>query len=112
MNQQDKTDIERDVYVSLKEHFNALRMEQDRRIDQALQAARVAVDKAEQAQERRLDLLNEFRQQSIDEQAKFAPREIVDDRLGRLELNIARLYGGLVVLGFIGITNLVRIWFG
>ena len=93
--------------VSLEDHFNAIRVEQDKRIEQALTAARNAVDKAEKSNERRLDLLNEFRAQAADESKKYALRETVDN----LSSQIARLYGGLVVVGVIGIANLVKLFF-
>ena len=114
----DEHEIERHVYVSLLDHFNAIRTEQDKRIDQALLNARVAVDKAQAAQEHRLDLLNEFRAQQADESRKYALREALeaavkerDQRLARIEAQISRLYGGLAVLAFIGVANLVRLWF-
>lgn len=110
MNHEEKRDIERDVYVSLRDHFNALRAEQDRRIEQALLAAKDAVDKAERAQERRLDLLNEFRAQAADESRKYAQREVVEPAIGKLETQVARLYGGLGVVAFIGVANLVKLF--
>jgi vacuolar-type H+-ATPase subunit H len=99
--------VERDVYVSLKEYFTALREEQDRRIEQALAAARQAVEKAEKAQERRLDLLNEFRAQAADESKKYALRETMDG----ISTQVSRLYGGLVVVGIVGVANLVKLFF-
>ncbi len=93
-------------------YFERVIADQDRRIEQALSAARDAVDKAEKAQERRLDLLNEFRAQAADEGRKYALRESVEDRLSKLETNIARLYGGLAVVAFVGIANIIRIWSG
>ena len=93
--------------MSLKEHFDAIKVEQDRRIEQALSAAREAVDKAEKAQERRLDLLNEFRGQAADESKKYALRETVDS-LGK---QVSTIWGGLVVVALIGVANLVKIFF-
>ncbi len=93
-------------------YFERVISDQDRRTEQALIASRDAVDKAEKAQERRLDLLNEFRAQSADEGRKYALRDSVEDRLSKLETNIARLYGGLAVVAFVGIANLIRIWSG
>ncbi len=93
--------------VSLKEYFDKMLEAQDRRIEQALEAARDAVDKAEKAQERRLDLLNEFRGQSSDESKKYALKVVVDS----LSTQISKLYGGLVVVGIIGIANLVKLFF-
>ncbi len=94
--------------VSLKEYFDKMLEAQDRRIDQALDAAREAVNKAETAQERRLDLLNEFRGQASDESKKYALKETMD----ALKTQVSMLYGGLVVVGIIGIANLVKLFFG
>ena len=112
MNEHERSEIERDVYVSLRDHFTALMNAQDRRVEQALTASREAVDKAEKAQERRLDLLNEFRAQSADEARKYAQREVVEPRLNKAETQIARLYGGLAVVAFVGIANLVKVFIG
>jgi hypothetical protein len=119
VNERERGEIEHDVYISLRDHFNALRQEQDRRIEQALTAAKDAVDKAEKAQERRLDLLNEFRAQAADEARKYALRETVeqtfrerDSRLGKTETQIARLYGGLAVVAFVGLANVIKLWTG
>jgi hypothetical protein len=98
--------IEHDVYVTLKDHFDALRAEQDRRIEQALSASNLAITKAEAAQERRLNLLNEFREQAADESKKYALKTTVD----RLDNQISKLYGGLVVVAIIGVANLVKLW--
>lgn len=64
--------------------------EGDKRTQLALTEARRAVDKAEQAIEGRLALLNEFRSQSADEQKRFvtvdafsALKEIVDKQTGK-----------------------------
>ncbi len=91
-------------------YFERIIHDQDRRINQALDSSTLAVGKAEQAQERRLDLLNEFRAQSKDEQAKFALRENTEPRLVNVETSIARLYGGLFAVSLIGIANLVKLF--
>ncbi len=101
--------VDRDWIVK---YFERLLAEQDKRIQQALTASSIAVDKAEKAQERRLDLLNEFRAQASDEARKYALREAVEDRLGKIETNIARIYGGLAVVAFVGVANLIRVWTG
>ncbi len=102
-------DADRDWVVR---YFERIINDQDKRIEQALKAAREAVDKAEKAQERRLDLLNEFRSQSKDEQSRFSLRETVEPRITNVETSIARLYGGLFMVSLIGIANLVRLFFG
>lgn len=99
--------IEHDVYVSIKEHFKSLMEAQDRRVEQALYAAKEAVTKADTAQERRLDLLNEFRGQAADESKKYALKETVE----AIEKQLSRFYGGMIVIGVIGVANLVKLWF-
>lgn len=161
--------IERDVYVSLKDHFEAILKEQNRAIEQAtaerekaasilregllhqiksgdealgrhiaeqvtqlramIQAQREvvtqahtsserAITKAEEATEKRLDLLNEFRAQAADEQKRFLPVNVynekhiaLQDKVSVVETSLSRLYGGLIVVGAIGIANLVKLWF-
>ena len=98
--------IEHDVYVSIKEHFEAILEERDRLRAQEIAAIRAAVEKAGTANDRRLDLLNEFRAQAADESKKYALRETVDT----LATQISRLYGGLAVVGLIGIANLVKLF--
>jgi hypothetical protein len=56
----------------------------------------------------------------MEEQAThFATRESVEDfkdaehkRLSMIESAVARLYGGLLVIAVIGVTNLVKVWSG
>jgi len=107
-------------------HNDRFLEERDRRIEQrftsqalavdaALAAAKEAVDKAEKAQERRLDLLNEFRAQSSDEQARFATREFVDTIAStqtKMENSIARMQvgSGIIAAGIVGI--LVKLFTG
>jgi hypothetical protein len=67
---------------TLKEYMDQRLRDLDRILTQAQQDSREAVEKAAEANERRLSLLNEFRSQSIDEQAKFLPREIFDATVG------------------------------
>jgi hypothetical protein len=105
--------------VSLREYFEARLAEFDRRIGGviedrdtriqiALTAAKEAVGKAEQANERRLELLNEFRAQQADESRKYALASIVeqafdgqDKRIIRLETLLASLQGrALALAGF------------
>jgi len=100
----------RNLQVSLYDHFNAIRVEQDKRIEQSRSDSREALSKAEKAQERRLDLLNEFRAQAADESKKYAIRETTDARLHSLDMHISRIYGGMLVIGFIGVANLVKLW--
>lgn len=106
--------LEADSYVSIKQHFDALQEEQDRRTDREFDSIRMAVDKANVALERRLDLLNEFRAQAGDEAKKYASTQQLESVRELVDLNttqVARLYGGLAVVGFIGIANLIKVWF-
>ena len=93
--------------VSLKEHFDAVIREMDRRLVDAQNSAKEAIKVANTAQERRLDLLNEFRGQQKDESAKYALRETVDS-IGK---QVSTIWGGLVVVALIGVANLVKLFF-
>ena len=108
--------------VSLREYIAQTINALDRQITTELKAlrretqtarenARAAVQKAEQAQERRLDLLNEFRAQAADESRKYAQRDVVEPRIEKLEAALSRAYGGLFVVAFVGIANLIKVWF-
>lgn len=94
------------IFKERDEKFHAQFTERDKRFNEQMEASKMAVQKAEDANERRLNLLNEFRAQSVDEGKKYALRETVN----ALEVHQARLYGGMVVIGAIGIANLVRLW--
>lgn len=72
------------VKISLFEHLNALWVERDKRIEQAQRTAEIAQRRADEALEKRLDLLNEFRAQNMDESAKYAAKEMVEARLDAL----------------------------
>ncbi len=98
--------------VSLREHVEALFRERERaielsletqaklrvadnvRIQQAQDSAQQAIEKAEDAIERRLNLLNEFRAQSADEAQKYALRELTDAQFDDLKSRIDRIEGG------------------
>jgi hypothetical protein len=54
-------------------------------------AAQKAIDKAEEAIQRRLDLLNEFRAQIADEATKYAQREVVDAQIKSLDARVTDL---------------------
>lgn len=90
------------VKVSLRDHVAQRFTDFDRRLTDArdadrdrvqlaLTSAKEAVDKAEQANERRLGLLNEFRGQQADEARKYVPRETYDLAVGQLQDRIAVL---------------------
>lgn len=108
------TKFDKDGYISVREHFNALQKAQDERINAEFRCMRDAVKKATKALERRLKLLNEFRAQTEDESKKYATvtslgglREMVDMNTTQ----VARLYGGLAVVGLVGVANLVKLFF-
>lgn len=94
--------------VSLKEHFDRMLTEQDRRIEQAHRAAQEAVAKAESAIDKRLDLLNEFRGQAEDSSKKYALKEKVEE----LEARINKAHGAILLLFLLGVANLVKLFFG
>jgi len=104
--------------VSLKEYFQSMLRALDQRLSQSQSDAKEALKVALTANEKRLDLLNEFRAQQADEAKKYvtkdsynAAHEALSDSVNRLDTQIAKLYGGLVVVAMIGITNLVRLFF-
>ena len=93
--------------VSLKDHFDAVIAQVEKRLDDADSNAKEAIRVASTAQEHRLNLLNEFRGQSADDAKKYALRETVD----ALTKQVATIWGGLVVVGLIGVANLVKLFF-
>lgn len=106
--------------VSLREHLEALidnldkRLsgaidDRDARIQLALAASKEAVLKAETANDKRLELLNEFRAQSADRDSRFALSEVVDQKLetlgkeiGRNTKDLAALQGRLIAIAGVG----------
>ena len=93
--------------VSLKDHFDAVIEQVEKRLDDADDNAKEAIKVASTAQEHRLNLLNEFRAQSSDEAKKYASRETVDS----LAKQVSTIWGGLVVIGLVGVANLVKLFF-
>jgi hypothetical protein len=82
----------------VKEYMERLLDEQKQRVDLALSSADKAISKAEEATEKRLTLLNEFRGQQADEAKKYVPRETYDtslDRISVLERFQWKLAGGI-----------------
>jgi len=85
MDEQELRRLERLVLIDLKEHFDALfaerdkrEEERDKRVAQEVVSIRAAVDKAEAAADKRFALLNEFRGQAADEASRYALRENVE----------------------------------
>lgn len=65
--------------VTLKEHFEAILSEKDKAINIALSAAKESVIKAENAAEKRFELLNELRSGVATKDQLYALEKIVDD---------------------------------
>jgi len=94
--------------VSLKELMDRTFADRDVRVNLALSAAKEAVTKAEAANDRRLDLLNEFRAQQADEARKYALSELVaqsfkalEERVSRTDIALSTLQGrALALTGF------------
>lgn len=91
--------------ISLKKHFN-------KRIKDIKEAAKVALA----AMDKRLDGMNEFRNQLKDQTANFSTKESVDTQMQMLESKIEALQklvyigiGGVLTLQII-ITIVLAIW--
>ena len=101
--------------VSLREYLEMRLQEQDKRVEQARLSAEEAKKVLVISTEKRLDLLNEFRNQAADESRKYATREMLEaiaDRVLELESSRNQLYGGLLIVGVIGVANLVKLFWG
>lgn len=90
----------------------------DALIAQSAETSQRAIQKAEDATERRLALLNEFRAQAAEESRKFLPNNVymekhkaLTDRVDKVEGMIAKMIGGIAVVACIGVANLVKLWF-
>jgi hypothetical protein len=86
--------------------FEMLLTERDKRLDERFRAQERALDKAETAMTRRLDSMNEIRDQLNQQSQTFLPRETFDGILQEwtawrrvAENSMARVRGGLFVLG-------------
>lgn len=101
--------------VSLKEYCDRMLAEQDRRIQQAQAAAKEAVQKAEKAIDKRLDLLNEFRAQNADKESKYATIEHIDalkEKIEIIESRFNKAHGAILLIALIGVANLVKLFWG
>jgi hypothetical protein len=67
-------------------------------VDVAFAASNKAVDKAEAALTRRLEGMNELREQLREQAETFAREDIVEPRLKRMESFQAKIVGGLLVV--------------
>lgn len=73
--------------VSLRDYFERVIADLERSIHLSEETAREAIQKADESLNKRLDLLNEFRQQSADRDALFAPLtrlDAVDNELTKI----------------------------
>jgi soluble cytochrome b562 len=71
--------------ISLEKYFAALINERDKALDQRFKDMEKAVTKAETAHEKRLEGMNEFRGQLLDQAKSFLPREQFDNLLKRVD---------------------------
>ena len=78
--------------------FSGALNDRDERIQIALAAAKEAVGKAEEANERRLALLNEFRSQQADEARKYAQIVVVDQAMDALQHRISNNESAIATL--------------
>ena len=100
---------------TLKALIETMLRERDQRWESERRSIAEALTKAEDANERRLSLLNEFRQQSVDEQKRFITRMEFDnlsERMGELQEQVHLLQaklvpllwvGGVLIVGLIGV---------
>ena len=77
--------------IPLKEHFESLLREMEKRYEQRFDAQEKAVLKAEVATEKRLEGVNEFRKTLSDQQSTFVSKEVSDARFKSLENLVAVL---------------------
>ena len=105
--------------AALDRHLTAEIAALRRETHAANQAAEDAVNVAAREATDRLAAHNGLIEQMRQQAAQFATRESFDDfkdandkRLKAIEGWTARVTGGLVLVGFIGVANLVKIWTG
>ncbi len=68
----------------------------------ALSAAEKAVDKANEANEKRLDGLNELRQLASDQAATYARKDVTEQRLETLNERVSLIEGRFLAIATIG----------
>jgi hypothetical protein len=94
--------------VSLREYFEAILKERDTRYKAERSGDKLAVIKAEEAAKEVLELHNGLIRKMDEQQSIFARRIDVE----RLERFQSRMTGAMIILGGIGLTNLVKLWSG
>jgi 16S rRNA C1402 (ribose-2'-O) methylase RsmI len=84
--------------VSLREHVTMMVQNLQERCDERFRAMQRATDIAFEANERRLDAVNEFRAQLGDQTRTFVTREVMDAHVSRLQGEIERVRSDLEAL--------------
>lgn len=99
----------------MTQEINSLRRESELANTNAEKAIKVAADEAKERLVAHNGLIEQMRAQAT----QFATREAVEDfkdtndkRLSRIERFQAMLTGGMILISFIGIANLVKVWTG
>lgn len=87
---------------ALRDLFEANRKSDKEAIALALQAAEKAVDKANEANEKRLDGLNELRALANDQSSTYARKDVTDAKLETLGEKVASIEGRFLAIGLIG----------
>lgn len=110
--------VSRKEFEAFKELFREARTSDKEALKIALDASKEAIIKAEAANEKRLDLLNEFRQQSQDRDATFLRSEtygvnhaaltkVVDSLTERVSNLEGRLLGVTMLAAIAGIAGFI-----
>lgn len=87
---------------ALRDLFESNRKSDKEAIALALSAAEKAVDKANEANEKRLDGLNELRALTNDQAATYARKDVTDAKLETLSEKVASIEGRFLAIGVIG----------
>lgn len=107
--------------VSLRQHFEALLRasreldvalrQSDRELQTALRASDLeAVRTALTAQKELASAHNDLLRKMEKLVETFIPKDVAEQRFSRIEAWQAKLTGGMLVLGAIGLSNLVKVW--
>jgi anion-transporting ArsA/GET3 family ATPase len=91
------------TFSSLYKHVMALSDASKEAVTAAMDAAKVATDKADAANEKRFDAVNEFRATLKDQQNTFADKSQTDFRLAALEDKLATGTGRSQGIGLVAI---------
>lgn len=95
---------------TLKAHFDALRAADGEALHAALATAEKAVAVAGTEASARLEAHNGLIRQMRDQAGAFATRDAVDRRIAATERFQAKVTGALILVGAIGVANLVKVW--